>query len=359
MPIIAAQLDSIDAATSNIATTLGHGTDKTHRRPPRSPVRTWGLRVNSLLENAIQSLLIGIEDYQANDPRRALSAVRNFYAGTLLLGKEVLVRRTPNADPMKVLGMRYKPKPDGNGGEKKMASRRTIDFATLGRRLRDVGVRMDQAALEKLNRVRNDIEHYFTRDSTEAVRATIAKATPIVRELFRHARLAPEEQLGEAWLFLLKNREVYEQEVEECRRTFSEVRWKAAVLEGGIQCPYCEHDLVVQSNAKNHDQELMECRCRACGKDVPAEEAVAATLHAHHALELYEAETDGDDAPLHICPTCDVEAYLLTIEHTGCAWCGARLEQCAYCGAQLTPENVSWDDTLSCSHCAYTMSKDD
>ena len=61
---------------------LDVGTDKTHRRPPRFP-SALGLRVNSLLENAIQSLLIGIEDYQANDPRRALSAVRNFYAATL------------------------------------------------------------------------------------------------------------------------------------------------------------------------------------------------------------------------------------------------------------------------------------
>ena len=315
--------------------------------------------MNSLLENAIQSLLVGIEDYQANDPGRALSAVRNFYAGTLLLGKEVLVRRAPQGDPMEVLGTGYRPKPDGNGGTKMVASRRrTIGFATLGLRLRDSGVHMDQAALEKLNRVRNEIEHYFTRDSTEAVRASIAKATPVVRELFRHARLVPEEQLGEAWLFLLKVREVYEQEVEECRRTFSEVRWLADVLEGGIQCPHCEHDLVVQSDAKNHDQELMECRCRACGKDVSAEEAVAATLHAHYAQELYEAETDGDDPPLHICPTCSVEAYLLTVEHTGCAWCGERLEQCAYCGLQLTLENVHWD-ARCCSHCVYIMSKDD
>ena len=317
--------------------------------------------MNSLLKNAIQSLQIGIEDYQANDPRRALSAVRNFYAGTLLLGKEVLVRQAPCADPMEVLGMRYKPMPDGNGGTKMVAAgQRTIDFATLGPRLRDFGIRVDQAALEKLNHVRNDIEHYFTKDSTEAVRASIATAFPVAAELFRHARLAPEELLGEAWQFLLMHRQVYEQELEECRRTFSEIRWIAAVLEDReIQCPYCELDLVVQSDTKNQDQELMKCKCRACGKDVPAEDAVAATLHAHHALELYEADTDGGDPPLHMCPTCNVEAYLLTFEYTGCAWCGEQLEQCVLCGEQLTPENVQWDDTRWCSYCAYKISKDD
>ena len=263
------------------------------------------------------------------------------------------MRQAPQADPMEVLGMTYRPKPDGNGGTKLVASRRTIDFATLGPRLRDFGVRMDQAALAKLNRVRNDIEHYFTEDSTEAVRRSIATAFPVAAALFRHARLAPEELLGEAWQVLLMHRKVYEQEAEECRRTFSKIHWIAAVLEEErIHCPYCKLDLVAQSDAKNYDQELMECRCRACGEDLPAEEAVAATLHAHYALELYVAETDGDDPPIHICSTCNVEAYLLTLEHTGCAWCGERPEQCVLCGVQLTPENVHWDDTRCCSYCA-------
>ena len=72
--------------------------------------------MNTLFENAVQSLQIGIEDYQSNDPRRPLSAVRNFYAGVLLLAKEVLIRAAPNADPSDVLSTRYKPVPDGSGG---------------------------------------------------------------------------------------------------------------------------------------------------------------------------------------------------------------------------------------------------
>ncbi len=55
--------------------------------------------MNTLFDNAIQSIQLGVEDYQANDPRRALSAVRNFYAGILLLAKEVLVRTAPGASP--------------------------------------------------------------------------------------------------------------------------------------------------------------------------------------------------------------------------------------------------------------------
>ncbi len=317
--------------------------------------------MNSLLDNAVQSLQIGIEDYQANDPRRALSAVRNFYAGILLLGKEVLVRRAPLADPMEVLGMKYSPRPDGMGGVKIMTDKRTIDFADLGNRLKDFGVRVDQAALQKLNRTRNNIEHYFTKDSTEAVQASIATAFPVVAELFHHARLAPEELLGEAWQFLLRDSKVYEQEVEQCRRTFSKVRWIAGVLDGErILCPYCELDLVVQLDTKNHDHQLMECRCRACGEDVPAEQAVGVTLEAYCEAESYFPDEYGGHQPLHICPICGVEAYLLTSKHIGCVWCGERLGRCGICGQGLSPENVAWgEDSGLCSDCGYKISKDD
>lgn len=37
--------------------------------------------MSELFENAVVSIQLGVEDYQSNDPRRAISAVRNFYAG--------------------------------------------------------------------------------------------------------------------------------------------------------------------------------------------------------------------------------------------------------------------------------------
>ena len=54
---------------------------------------------SALFDNAMSSIRMGIEDYAQDKPERSLSAVRNFYAGLLLLAKEVLVRHIPNADP--------------------------------------------------------------------------------------------------------------------------------------------------------------------------------------------------------------------------------------------------------------------
>src|SRR5882724_9689847 len=51
--------------------------------------------MNSLLDNAIVSIQLGLEDYASEDKRRVISAARNLYAGVLLLCKEVLRRFSP------------------------------------------------------------------------------------------------------------------------------------------------------------------------------------------------------------------------------------------------------------------------
>ena len=53
--------------------------------------------VGSLLHlaNAIESIQVGIEDWQTGTHPRLLSAVRNIHAGILLLFKEALLRQSP------------------------------------------------------------------------------------------------------------------------------------------------------------------------------------------------------------------------------------------------------------------------
>jgi hypothetical protein len=51
--------------------------------------------LSPLLANAISSIEAGVEDFKLKEPKRAGSAVRNFYAGVLLLLKEKLRRESP------------------------------------------------------------------------------------------------------------------------------------------------------------------------------------------------------------------------------------------------------------------------
>jgi hypothetical protein len=97
--------------------------------------------MSKLFNNAVESIVVGIEDYQQNSRPRALSAVRNFYAGTLLLAKEVLVRKVPGADPDEILGAKYKPIISKMGGvEYEAVGHATVDFTQLAERFKDFGL---------------------------------------------------------------------------------------------------------------------------------------------------------------------------------------------------------------------------
>jgi plasmid stabilization system protein ParE len=317
--------------------------------------------MNTLFDNAVQSIQLGVEDYQANDPRRALSSVRNFYAGVLLLAKEVLVRQVPDAAPEDVLAARFKPIPDGQGGVQFVpAGNQTIDFSNIGSRFKDFGLRIDDAALKDLNRIRTDIEHYFTDESREAVREAIAKAFPVVVDLFRLAEEIPHEVLGEAWQTMLEVRAVYERELENCRASFGKIKWRSNIMaEIALNCPECQSDLVAQIDVDNTDYQSADGECRSCGAKISAEKAVVHALEMHFDLDNYMAAKDGDEGPLQTCPECGLDTYVLSEEEVGCAWCELVLDECGRCSTALTPSNVSFDNSGFCSYCDHLLSKDD
>lgn len=323
--------------------------------------KTENRQPTGLYKNAIESIQLGIEDYQANQPKRAVSAVRNFYAGVLLLAKEVLVRRAPEARPEDVISARFKPVPNGAGNVKfEPVSQNTIDFSTIGERFKDFGLPIDQSALKDLSRIRNDLEHRYSDQPHGAVREAIAKAFPVVADLFRLAGEFPKDALGDTWQVMLDVRDVYDRELSACRGTFDKVEWRNSLLDDPkFECPECGSDLVEQGDPENTSHEAMECRCRLCGESFAAETAIEGALERHFDAESYIAMTDGGDQPVQTCPECGADAYILSEEYVGCAWCGVQLEECGRCCVGLTPENVDPDNSSLCSYCGHLMSKDD
>ena len=318
--------------------------------------------MSQIFDNAVQSIQLGVEDYRANDPKRALSAVRNFYAGSLLLAKEVLIRAAPDADPDDIIGDKYKPVPDGTGGiQFERASRKTIDFATIGDRFRDFGLAIDSAALKDLNRIRSDIEHYHTAETRETVREAIAKAFPVVSDLFRLAKEDPITVLGDTWGEMLDVRSLYEHELAECRKTYDGVEWYSSVLEEApFNCPKCNSDLVAQTSPDNSDPQSVESICRACGTVISAESAVEGALATIYDWEIYVSFTDGGENPVQSCPECGLETYVQNEDSNQCVWCDYTLDgECARCSADLTPSDVDFDNHSLCSYCGYLLAKDD
>lgn len=317
--------------------------------------------MNKLFNNAIQSIQLGVEDYQANDPKRAMSAVRNFYSGILLLGKEVLSRKAPKADLKDILGAQYKPVPDGNGGiEFRPRGKRTIDFSELAERFKDFGIDIDQSALIDLNQIRNDVEHLYTNVGPETVREAIGKAFPVAVDLFRAIGEDPHSLLGESWQTMLEVRGLYERELAECRATFEGIEWNSPSMAAAPPCcPKCESYLIERTKPKISMESHPEARCRACGETIADDALIEGTLRKFFEEQSYAATADGDVQPLHRCPDCSVEAYVTWEEENGCVNCGLELSRCLRCEIYLDPNNVSWDNNNLCSYCDHILSKDD
>lgn len=315
--------------------------------------------MDSLFNNAIQSIQAGVEDFEYGTPPRLGSAVRNFYAGVLLLAKEALVRAVPNADPQDIIGTNHKPIPDEKGGVIFKASKQTIDFNLIAERFKQFGVNVNTKRLADLQDVRNDIEHRFTDQSEASVREVIARAFPVVVELLEVLK-EPPTILGDAWDTMLEVRGVYDLELEKCIKSFQKLDWKSKTLRKAKRtCYVCDSELVIQKDTNNTDFQSMRVVCRSCNEDFDAEFFVAHILQKHFEVDDYIAAKEGSDPVVDMCPECGLETYITSNTEVGCCWCETVLGFCGVCGTDLNPNVVSAENSSLCGYCADKGKRDD
>lgn len=316
----------------------------------------------SLFDNAVASIRMGVEDFRQQDPDRDISAVRNFYAGVLLLAKEALIRAAPKADPALVIGAKLKPVPDGLGGiEMEKVGHTTIDFQQIAERATDFGVSIDHKALKALNKIRNDMEHHYTDESATAIRAAISKGFPVVASLFRQMEEVPMELLGDAWTTMLEAKELYDHELQQARATLEKVNWRSPSLDGGLlQCASCKSELLEQTDSNNEDQDDIELRCRTCGTFPDVADVIEQAIDDLYGAEAYIRHKDaGEDGPVYNCPACDRDTLIEGEDQ--CANCGEPLDYestCGRCGSNISIQDFldGLDDGL-CSYCSWQQEK--
>ena len=318
--------------------------------------------MSKLFENAVQSIILGLEDYQATNPARTLSAVRNFYAGMLLLAKEVLIRTVPDADERDLLAANYKPVPNRSGGIKIVArSRVSIDLDGIGTRFKDFGLSIDRKALEELSQIRNDVEHGFPEKTRDLMKVAIAKAFPVAYELFHQAGEEPHVVLKDAWQTMLEVRTIYERELKACSATFDKIDWLSDILSSvGRVCPECQSDLVAQSNIENRYQHEIIADCHSCGATISAEKLVEKSMAMHLDSRHYVVARYGGVDPLQTCPDCNLDTYIVgedDEDDSGCVWCECKLGDCSSCATKLTPDDVG-DRHDMCAYCDYKLAKE-
>lgn len=314
-----------------------------------------------LLENAVESIQVGVEDYQDGAHGRLLASVRGIHAGILLLYKEALRRLSPPNSDEVFIKAKIQPKRDGQGNIFFVGKgKKTVDVQQIRERFESLSIATDWKRFESITKVRNEVEHYYTNTSKKALQGLIADAFVVVRNFVTvELQEDPLTLFGDAtWQAMLQVNEVHEAERAECVAALKAFPWASEIVEQGvleITCDACSSDLVRPASGETTFHYEMTLECRACGRTTKAESFVPDIVTSTLFGAMYLSQTDGGEAPYTDCPECGAEAYV--IEDQCCALCGESAEHtCESCGCTIPADELG--DSL-CGYCEHMTSKDD
>lgn len=318
--------------------------------------------MDTLLNNAISSIQIGVEDYESEDKSRVLSAVRNLTAGILLLFKEKLNELSPNDSDEVLLKQKIKPVMDSEGNISFVGKgKKTVDVIQIKERLTSLGIDIDWKRFEKVVAVRNEIEHYCSNESEARLKELLADCFLLVRNFItNHLHYEPVELLdSHTWGVLLKVSEVYHQELEECQKEFERIKWNSETLEAvaeDIRCNYCQSQLVKPTNPEREPQ-ILEFLCSSCGEYFLFEDIVATLVTNHYEVDNYLSAKEGVDPPTSDCHECGFDTYVITEDQ--CVKCGTSRTHtaCAICGEYLSTDEQDLNGL--CGYHYHIATKDD
>lgn len=314
-----------------------------------------------LLKNAIEAIQVGVEDYNTGSRPRLLASVRNVYAGLLLMYKEALRRRSPQGSNEVLIKAQVEFSKDPS--EKIVAvgrGKKTVDVRQIKERFATLGIETDWRKFESIQRVRNDVEHYYPRTNAVALRSVIANTFVILKEFIEtELHEDPILLLGTAiWDEMLRTTEVYEAEQRECEAAINSIDWGSQVLCDSVAtlcCKECGSELLIAAPPQS-PHNVVSLKCRACGNDETSEQFIPRAIAERLSWEQYLSMTDGDVVPYVSCPECSLDAYV--ISEGRCAYCGAQANHtCWRCGSDIPPEEL--ENSPLCGLCAHITSKND
>lgn len=304
----------------------------------------------SILENAIDSIIVGVEDYNMNTKKRFISSTRNIYAGILLLFKYKLVELSPQGSDEVLIKKKLLPKI--NGADKLEwygEGKKTVDTFQIKERFKSLDIEIDEQRLDKISRFRNDIEHYYTTESKEAIESLISDSFLIIRNFISmHLKKDPQELLGKAtWDSLISISEVYKAEKKDCVKSLESIKWNSAILENAIieyKCDKCGSDLMLYK--KEEDEFVCKsCTCKYIEEEI-VEKALVQNIHWWY----------KEDAELINCPDCDKTTYLVLEKK--CQLCNLSIEDtCIRCGTEIEVDSLEFSYFESSSLCPYCINQ--
>lgn len=318
----------------------------------------------SILANAVDSLELGLEDFRANDSKRLLSAVRNIFAGVLLVFKHKLAELSKGSDEAllkeKVLPELVKGSIKWRGKGKK-----TVDFRQIRERFDSLGITVDWKRLEAVQAYRNDTEHYYDTRSLrpEVVREYILDCFTIACNFMRSELNVDPQSLFDSitWQSWMEEQEIFRAEERACSELLDRIDWSTDAADRRVReahCPECSSSLIKPALPIAGHARAQPFQCGACGQEWGYEEMVMMACEQAKSVGDYFVHHDGADPEIVECPECGETAFDVTEDQ--CASCGATGPyECGRCGATIIPEELTISGGEYCAWCAHMLSRDD
>ncbi len=318
-----------------------------------------------ILENAVDAIEIGLEDYKSEDARRSKSAIRNIFAGMLLLFKEKLRRMSPEGSDDVLIKQSIKPKMGPNGDWSFLGyGKKTVDVQQIKDRFGGLNILVNWTAFDQINKLRNNIEHYYADEAPSVVNEIVSKSFKIIRDFSKtYLEIEVADLLEQSsWEIFLEVDEVYEKEKEESLASFNEVDWTYSSLEKAIRhvrCTACDSELVQATKNSVYEPGLsFVLNCKKCGNEFDLENILNDCLEEEFGVEAHISIMDGGYSPYADCPDCNEPTYIF--EDDCCIRCGYSQvhKKCYVCGTSLDLEEA-YEGALCYAHKRLLEEDDD
>lgn len=291
---------------------------------------------STMFENAIAAIELGVEDYGSDDPRRAASAVRNFFAGLLLLMKERLERLSPE-----LISAKVKPVLDGGNVTWVGEGSKTVDVKEIQERWKSLGLAdLAWPRLVDLQRLRNDLEHRAPKVGHEALRAAVANTFTLLNQVLReHLGESPAERFQpEVWAAMVTEAGLHAELDRECRASRERIAAdldglaKAVVLDR-LRCENCGSALIRAAKDEDYPDTVVECI--GCGEGSIVSALVEEWAVSQPRGDLFD-DVETSSATVGWCHSCSARTY--SVSEDICLVCSETrpYKECYQCGLVLS-----------------------
>lgn len=317
-----------------------------------------GNNMNKLLQNAVLSIKLGVNDYFSHDPDRVFSAMRNIYAGILLLFKSKLLDLSPPDCDEVLIKSKIIPVISKGLIVFKGEGKSTVDVNEIRKRFTSLGINVDWKLFENIQKERNNIEHYYSSVDNDSISLLIVDSIILMSNfIINELKEIPIDLMGDSWTKLLSIKDVYDNEKRNCEDKIN----KLLKLENTqiniikkITCTKCGSDLLfpVETYTEIGKVELL---CSKCSNTIDVKNVFEDVYSEQYDGIDYGRALDGYDPLIKECPECGKRTF--NEEDNICAYCLYEKDDlfCSRCGCELSVEDQ--DNGGFCSYCEYMYNK--